>query len=283
MATEPLVYIVLVNWNGRQVTLDCLDSLQHLTYGNTSVVVVDNGSIDGSVDAIRQLYPSVLLLEMRKNLRFAAGTNAGVRFAMEHGAELILLLNNDTTVAGDFLTHLVARMQADPVTGLVAPKIYYHDEPSRIWFAGGIISMWTGTMRHIGIRESDTGQFNTARAIDYASGCCILARREVIEKVGTLDEAFFMYTEDADWCVRVRKAGYRIMYEPTARVWHKLSVSTGGHLSWYKMKNKFIGNFRLVARHAAWYQWLVFPWLNVLVNALAALKYLATTRKTPWN
>ncbi len=271
--------IVLVNWNGRDVTLACLDSLAKLTYPQFKVVVVDNASTDGSVQAIRDRHPTVVVLEQRRNLRFAGGSNAGIRYALEHGAEMICLLNNDTTVDREFLTSLVARLQSDATIGAVAPKIYYFDEPQRIWFAGGEISMWTGTMRHVGIRELDRGQYETSREIDYATGCCILTRKEVIERVGMLDESYHMYTEDADWSMRIRRAGYRIMYEPRAKVWHKLSIASGGHLSFFKMKNKFISNLRFFFRYATLPQKLVFPWLNVLVNALAAIRYAWEVRK----
>jgi GT2 family glycosyltransferase len=277
--SEPRVFTILVNWNGRDVTLECLASLAHIRYRTNSIVVVDNASTDGSVDAIRRHHPDVTVLAMKENHRFAGGNNAGMRHALEHGADMILLLNNDTTVADDFLTHMVGRMQSHPAIGMVAPKIYYHDDPARIWFAGGVVSMWTGTMRHTGIRERDNGQHDTAGEIDYASGCCILVRRSVVERVGMLDESFYMYTEDADWSMRVRRAGHTIIYEPKARIWHKLSVSAGGHLSWYKMKNKLISNLRFFGRYAAWYHWLVFPWMNVVVNVLAAIRYIVQTRK----
>jgi GT2 family glycosyltransferase len=133
-------------------------------------------------------------------------------------------------------------------------------------------------MKHRGIREVDRGQYDEAAEIGYTTGCCILTRREVIEKVGMLDESYSMYTEDADWSTRVRRAGYSIAYEPQAKVWHKLSVSSGGHLSWFKMKNKYLSNMRFFARYATWYQWLVFPWASLLVNGFAALKYLFTAR-----
>lgn len=268
------MYILLVNWNGKEVTLECLDSLAQLSYPRFTVVVVDNASTDGSVQAIRERHPNVVVLEQQTNLRFAGGNNAGIRYALERGTDMICLLNNDTTVDSEFLAPLVTRLQSDQTIGAVAPKIYYYDQPNRIWFAGGEISMWTGTMRHIGIREEDRGQYNTSREIDYATGCCILTRREVIEKAGMLDDSFFMYAEDADWCMRVRRAGYRIMYEPQARVWHKLSVTSGGHVSFYKMKHKFISNLRFFFRYATLPQKLVFPWMNVVVNARAALRYL---------
>lgn len=278
MSGEPLVFVLLVNWNGKNDTLDCLSTLSTISYRNFKTVVVDNGSTDGSAEAFRRAYPEVAVLELRQNLRFAGGNNAGIRYALDHGADLLLLLNNDTTVDEGFLGHLVTRIQTDPTIGMVAPKIYYHDDPGRIWFAGGAISMWTGTMRHTGIREPDHGQYDQTRAIEYASGCCMLVRNEVVRKIGMLDESFYMYTEDADWSMRVRRAGYKIVFEPRARIWHKLSVSAGGHLSMFKLRNKFLSNLRFFGRYAAWYQWLVFPWLSVLANGVVALRYFVTPR-----
>ena len=279
MSAEPLVNIILVNWNGRDVTLECLRSLNNISYTNYRIVVVDNASSDGSVQAFRDEFPGVTVLEMMENLRFAGGTNAGLRHAIDRGAEMLLLLNNDTTVDREFLSFMVSRILSSDRIGMVAPKTYYSGDPRRIWFAGGRMSMWTGTMRHIGIRELDTGQFDRSREIEYASGCCILTRRTIINLVGVLDESFLMYTEDADWSMRIRQHGYTIVYEPRAKIWHKLSVSAGGHLSWYKMKNKFLSNLRFFGRYAAWYQWLVFPWMSLLVNGYAAVRYVVTTRR----
>lgn len=273
------VWIILVNWNGRAVTLDCLASLRRVKHPSFRVLVVDNASTDGSAAAIRAEYPEVEVLEMPANLRFAGGNNAGIRHALARGAGRIVLLNNDTTVAPDFLTRLEERLAADPGAGVAAPKIYYHAEPDRLWFAGGEISFWTGTMRHTGIRERDTGRWDVPREIDYATGCCLLTTPAVLERAGLLDEGFFIYAEDADWSLRVRRSGYRVLYEPRARVWHKVSVTSGGHLSGFKLRHKFLSNFRFFARHAAWYHWLTFPWMNILVNAAAAVRYLAAGRR----
>ena len=277
--SEPRVFVILVNWNGKAVTLDCLDSLVQVVYKNFKIIVVDNASNDGSADAIAKAYPEVIVLRQQENLRFAGGNNAGMKYALDHGAELVCLLNNDTTVDKEFLTQLVARINSDKTIGMVAPKIYYHSEPNRIWFAGGTISMWTGTMSHTGIRELDKGQHDTSATIDYTTGCCILATKEVIERVGMLDESFFIYTEDADWSMRTRRAGYTIFYEPKAKVWHKLSVASGGHLSFFKMKNKFVSNLRFFFRYTTLPQKFVFPWMNVLVNGVAAIKYFAEAKK----
>jgi GT2 family glycosyltransferase len=277
--TDPAVTIILVNWNGKAVTLDCLASLRALRYPHYRVMVVDNGSTDDSISAIRGAFPGVDIVALGENRRFAGGNNAGMRKAFEEGTELVLLLNNDTLVDPEVLLHLVDRFRREPACGMVAPKIYYADAPDVIWFAGGELSFWTGTMRHTGIRETDHGQYDLVKEIGYATGCCLLTSRAVIEQVGMMDEAYFMYAEDADWSLRVRRAGYRILYEPRARVWHKLSVSAGGHLSFFKLRHKALSNFRFFARYTSWYHWPVFPWLGILVNAFAAMKYFQGRRR----
>jgi GT2 family glycosyltransferase len=279
MPSPVTVHIILVNWNGKEITLDCLRSLHALTYPHVKILVVDNGSTDGSADAFAERFPDVDVMRLKENLRFAGGNNAGIRHALQQGAELIMLLNNDTLVDPGFLEPMLERFLSDPSCGMVGPKIYYADNPTSIWFAGGEISMWTGTMRHTGIREPDHGQFDMARTIDYVSGCCLLTGRAVVEKVGLLDESYFMYGEDADWSMRVRRAGYRIVYEPRAKVWHRLSISTGGHLSLFKMQNKAISNFRFFARYASWYHWLTYPWMSILVNLVATVRYVTSIHR----
>lgn len=275
---NPAVWVILVNWNGRAVTLDCLASLGRVQYPALHVLVVDNGSTDGSAEAIRDGFPGVEVLPLGENRRFAGGNNAGIQEAITAGAEFVVLLNNDTVVDPDFLSALLGRFQREERCGIVVPKIYYHHTPDLLWYAGGEISFWTGTMRHRGIRERDHGQYDEAGETAYATGCCILVSRDVIARIGLLDDSFFIYAEDADWSMRARRAGYRVVYEPRARIWHKLSVSAGGHLSFFKLKNKAVSNFRFIARYARWYHWLTFPWLNVLLNAWAAARYLVQSR-----
>jgi len=275
---RPHVTVVLVNWNGRSVTIDCLRSLQSASYPGLSTVVVDNASTDGSVEAIRAEFPGIGLLVMSENLRFAGGNNVGIRKALDEGADMVMLLNNDTVVDPHFADFLVERLENNPRCGMTCPKILYVDDPQRIWFAGGAVSMWSGTMRHIGIREVDHGQHDLPHPTAYATGCCILARAEAIRKVGLLDETYFMYAEDADWSLRFRRAGYTIVYEPRAKVWHKLSVSAGGHLSWFKLTHKELSSLRFFARYARWYHWLVFPWLHIAATVWTAVRYAATVR-----
>jgi GT2 family glycosyltransferase len=274
MASEPRVAIVIVNWNGRALTLECLRSLRWIVSPQVQLIVVDNGSTDGSLEGIRETSPEMTLIALGENRRFAGGNNAGIRQALRDGAEMVLLLNNDTIVDPDFLHFMVERMDSDSRCGMVAPKILYETDRRRIWYAGGCISFWTGTLRHVGIREIDHGQYDTPRSIEYATGCCVLVKREVIEHIGMLDESFFMYGEDADWSLRAGGAGYTLLYEPRAVIWHKVSVSAGGHLSWYKLRHKFASNLRLIGRYASWYHWFVFPWMNILVNGFSAFRYL---------
>jgi len=258
---QPSVSVILVNWNGRNDTLECLHSLAKVSYAPMHIIMVDNASADDSVDAVKREFPSVEVIPNKTNLRFAGGNNIGIKRALERGSDYILLLNNDTTVDAEFLTKLVKAADADPGIGMVGAKIYYYDDPKRIWFAGGRIEWWKGWISHIGLREEDRGQYDTARAVDYITGCCLLVKRPVIEKIGNLDEQFFMYGEDVDWCLRVCKAGFRLVYEPKAKIWHKLSVSAGGHFSWYKNWNKLKSTLRLAARYANPFQWIVIPFL----------------------
>lgn len=258
---QPSVSVILVNWNGRNDTLECLHSLAKVSYAPMHIIMVDNASADDSVDAVKREFPSVEVIPNETNLRFAGGNNIGIKHALERGSDYILLLNNDTTVDAEFLTELVKAADADPGIGMVGAKIYYYDDPKRIWFAGGRIEWWKGWISHIGLREEDRGQYDTARAVDYITGCCLLVKRPVIEKIGNLDEQFFMYGEDVDWCLRVCKAGFRLVYEPKAKIWHKLSVSAGGHFSWYKNWNKLKSTIRLVARYASPLQWAVIPFV----------------------
>jgi hypothetical protein len=267
------VWIIIVNWNGRDLTLECLRSLRDLTYREHTVLVVDNGSTDGSADAIALHHPEVRLLRLEKNLRFAGGNNQGMRYALDHGAAMMVLLNNDTVVRREFLHSMVMRALEDRRIGMVAPKICYYSSPETIWYAGGIIHPWLGIMRHRGIREKDRGQYGTAEDTGYATGCCVLVTREMVEVTGLLDESYHMYAEDADWSMRARASGFRIVFEPRATILHKVSVSAGGNLSWYKLTNKFLSGFRFFSRHNSWYHWFVFPWMSILMNGALVLRH----------
>jgi GT2 family glycosyltransferase len=222
---SPGITILLVNWNGKTDTLACLDSLRHLTYPHYTVMVVDNGSTDGSQEAIASAYREVRLIETGENLGFGGANNVGILESLRCGADAVLLLNSDTVVAPDFIEPLVNTLFSDPKIGAVNPKIYYHSQPEVIWSAGGMIHPGTAvaTQRHVD--EQDNGQADAPADIDYAVGCAVMVRRDAIEKAGLLDESFFMYYEEAEWCRRMRESGYRIVYVPESKLWHKVSAT----------------------------------------------------------
>jgi hypothetical protein len=258
--TAPRVVAVVLNWNGLEDTTACLTSLAEVDYPSLEVVVVDNGSTDGSPAILRRRFPEVILLETRENLGYAGGNNVGIRYALERGAEYVLLLNNDTEVAPDFLRRMVEVAEADPQVGGVGPMIYYYDRPDVIWSAGGAIDWRRGRTRMVGLNEPEQGQFGAEpREVDFVTGCAMLIRREVLERVGLLDERFFLYYEEVEWCVRVRRAGYRILHVPRARIWHKISPCSQADsplVHYYMTRNRLLF-LRLVGAGAtAWFHTL---------------------------
>jgi GT2 family glycosyltransferase len=219
---EPLVSIVILNWNSLEDTRECLQSLQRIAYSNRSIVVVDNGSAAREAAALRDEFGDVLdLIESETNLGFAAGANLGIRHALKNGAEYVLLLNNDTAVDPMFLTALVEAAVSRGDGAAFCPKTYFYAQPEMIYSTGGSVSAWTATARQIGRGQRDSGQFDRVATRDYADGVCILMPRRALETIGLLDEDYFAYWEETDWCTRARVSGFRCYYIPDARIWHK--------------------------------------------------------------
>jgi hypothetical protein len=222
------VFILILNWNSYEDTKKCLDSLKYLDYSNYEIIVIDNGSRDGSAEKIRKEYNEIKLIKNNANLGFAEGNNVGIRYAMERNADYVYLLNNDTIVDTAVLKELVNAAESDPKTGMAGSKIYFMDNPDVISFAGGGINWFRGRIYHIGEDQKDEGQFNKAMEVDYVTGCSLLVKREVIEKVGMMNPEYFRYVEETDWCVRAHRAGYKLIYVPSSILWHKYAASTGG-------------------------------------------------------
>jgi GT2 family glycosyltransferase len=219
---QPLVYAVILNWNSLADTRECLASLRGIDYPNYRIIIVDNGSEEGEVAALRSEFGGAAhLIESPANLGFAGGANLGIQYALADGSDYVLLLNNDTTVDPRFLSELVHAAESLDGVAAVCPRAYYYDEPEVIYSTGGSVSLWTGTARQVGNREKDTGQFDAIDARDYADGVCILMSRRAIESVGLLDEDYFAYWEETDWCARARKSGLQCYYVPDSRIWHK--------------------------------------------------------------
>ncbi|RMG70512.1 MAG: glycosyltransferase family 2 protein [Chloroflexi bacterium] len=238
------VTVVLINWNRIDDTLDCIESLHKSDYLDIQIVVVDNGSIDDSLSRLHTIQDKITIIASPDNMGFTGGNNLGMRHAAANGSDYVLLLNNDTTVAPNMISALVAAAEAHKGAGIISPKIFYYDHPRLIWHAGGLWNARLGIAKSIGHDEIDRGQYDQSREVSWASGCALLLRRTVIQDVGFLCDDFFAVAEDVDYCLRVQAAGYKVLYVPEARVWHKVSASSGGGDSpqyiYYQTRNLFM-------------------------------------------
>ena len=253
------VFVIILNWNGREVLGPCLDSLVRVTDPPLEIIVVDNGSTDSSPDIVREKYHGVELIENGRNLLFAAGNNVGIEAALRRGAELILLLNNDTEVDPSFAAEMLGAFD-DPAVGIAGPKIYYHDDPERIWYGGGGFNRLTGVPFHYGLRRMEGSFSDKPGRTGWVTGCTLMARREVLEQTGGLDPSYTIYCEDVDLCLRAAEAGWALRYVPSAKVWHKVSSSSGGGMTPFKLENRIASTWKLFARHRPlWWRMLLFP------------------------
>ncbi|MEI7813712.1 MAG: glycosyltransferase family 2 protein [Coriobacteriia bacterium] len=229
--------IIIVNWNGWEDTIACLDSCAGLDYANREMLVIDNGSTNDSVARIRAAHPSVAVLETGANLGFAGGNNVGILTAIEHGASYIWLLNNDTTVEPRALSALVETIAANPDAGVAGSKITYFDRPDVLWYAGGEFTS-AGPVRHRGLDEPDTGQYELLEETGFVTGCSLFTTAEIIDRLGLLAEEYFLYWEEADFDWRVHAAGYKLLYVPESVVRHKVARSLGE--SWGTAQTKYL-------------------------------------------
>ena len=232
----PLVYIILVNYNGYKDTIECVNSLKGINYSNYKIVIVDNASTNNSLEILKQTLNNCIIIESKKNLGFAGGNNLGIKYALKSNADYVLLLNNDTLEEPNFLNNMINSFNKDEKIGLVGCKIMYYPEKDKIWYGGGYINWFKFIGIHCGMKQIDKGQCDTEKEIDFMTGCCMLIKREVFEKVGLLSEEYFMYFEDVDFCVKVKDAGYKIWYNPEAAIYHKVGFSSGGEESTFSIK-----------------------------------------------
>jgi GT2 family glycosyltransferase len=244
--------VVVLNWNGIEDTRALLPTLARCRVPDgwrLRVLVVDNGSSDGSAAAIGREFPGVEVLALPENRRFAGGCNAGLKRALGQGADAVMLLNNDTEAEPGLCEQLLLALEQDPRAGAAAPLICFQQPADLIWYAGGRCVPALGLAAHRGLRQHDRGQYRAVEETGYVTGCCLLATRAAWEQVGPLDERYFIYAEDADWCLRARAASFRLLFVPGARLWHKVSASTGAASPW-KIYQRLRANLTLFARHA---------------------------------
>jgi GT2 family glycosyltransferase len=255
--TNPSVHVVILNWERAHDTLACVRSVRASDYEDLRLLVVDNGSTDNSVQEISAAFPDAELLALPENSGFAGGNNAGIAHVVPHAPDLILLLNNDTVVEPNAISELVQSLVQDERWSIAVPKICYHDNPQRIWAAGCRWRRFPPRVTMIGLDQIDGPKYHHARELSYATGCALLARREVFEETQGFDPRFVNYHEDYDFCYRARQASFRLTYVPQATVLHKVSQSLGQDHSarWYYLGRNNVLFYRPGER---------FPWWALL-------------------
>jgi hypothetical protein len=219
------VFIIILNWNGLHDTLECLDSVYGLDYPSFEVMVVDNGSSDDSVETIHSNFPQVVLIENKQNLGYTGGNNVGMRYALEHGADYVWLLNNDTVVDPDALAKLVDEAELSQEVGLVSPVIHFYESPEEVQFMGAYVDLLKFKISHI-CDQTELDCKIVQRNLTLW-GTALLIKRSVVETVGFLSEKYFAYSEDCDYSLRALKQNFCAKIRLDARIFHKDSRSTG--------------------------------------------------------
>lgn len=210
----PKVFIIILNYNGNDFLKKTLSSVFRINYPNFEVILVDNNSSDGSFEAVKKDFSRVVMIKNSENFGFSAGNNIGIEYALERGAQYVLLLNYDTEVEKDFLTFLVEAMEENEKNGIGSPLIF-EENFSDVWFSGGKID-W---LKMKSFHEKNKLSENNYKT-DYISGCSMLIRAEVFKKTGLLDEDYFLYWEDADFSVKAKRAGFNLLVCHKSRICH---------------------------------------------------------------
>ena len=246
---QPSVYIVLLNYNTYKDTIECIKSLKNIEYENYHIVIVDNNSINNSEEYITEYIKDINnthFIKSVKNLGFSGGNNLGIKWSLEQSADYICLLNNDTIVEPTFLKYLVTEMESDKNIGISSGKIMYYSEPEVIWAAGGKVDELKCIGHNGRINLKDDIKFNSKEEVSFLTGCLQLISREVFENIGLYEDEYFLYMEDVDFCLRASRAGYKLLYVPQSKIYHKVSVSTGGQSSplvtYYMNRNRLLFN-----------------------------------------
>lgn len=271
-----------MNYNQPELTSVMIESLGKISYPNVEIFVVDNASTQGNIRQVKQQYPHIHLLMSEKNLGFAGGNN----LAFPHcRGKYILMLNNDTEVDPHFLEPMVEMLEADSSVGVVSPKLFFYDQPELLQFAGAT-NMHPVTLRgrKFGHKQPDDGRFDEVREIGFANGACLLFRTELLQEVGFMYEPYFLYYEEHDWVEMVRRAGYRIMFQPNSRIWHKVSASTGAQSplkTHYLHRNRLVfirrNRFGLTKLLA-----LAYFWLLITPRELWRHRHASAHRQSIW-
>lgn len=265
---DPSVLVVIINWQQPEVTLECIRAVQAMSGPATDLLLIDNGSGDGSVARFEKTLPTVELLSLPENIGFASAANHGLGRAAAAGYSYALLLNNDAFPAPDMLERLLAETAVD--VALLSPKIYYEFTPDHIWFAGAKRHPILLEMRQTGKGKVDSPAWSQTKDVDYLVGTGLLVNLSTVAEVSFFDENYFMYYEDLDWSIRLRQAGYRLRLVADAHLYHRVSLSSGGVDSPAQRYHLARSSILFFRRHAH----LGMPWMIFLFRLGSALKMI---------
>jgi hypothetical protein len=243
---NPTVCAIVLCYNGVELTLECIESLRNQTFPKLEIIIIDNDSPDHTAEIVSSHYPESLVINSGRNLGYVAGNNLGIQIALEKQSEYFFLVNNDTKLDPDCVTTLVNTFSGDNSIGVLGPMVYIWDQPSRVSSAGGQVNWKYADAVNVGAGEEDHGQFQ-ARSVDFVNGCGIMVTRQAVDKAGVLDPKFFMYWEETDWCQRIYAAGFKIYFEPEARMWHNAPIRSdelGPTTIYYMTRNRFLFFYR---------------------------------------
>ncbi len=258
----PLLITVILNTNRRDDTLECLASLARNDYPNHDVMVLDNHSTDGSVEAIQTSFPQVSIVQLEENKGYAGNNNVGIQKALDKHADWVFVLNEDTVLAPDCLSKMIEVGENDPEIGIVGPLVYHYDESDFIQTAGGVLGRYWES-QHLAADELDQGQYQAPRVVDWISGCGILVRRSVIEEVGMIDERYFYYWEETEWCLRAGLNGWKVVNVPDAKMWHKgvqRNHQPKPSVTYYATRNRLL----TISKHHAPLRIWIHTWAQLL-------------------
>ena len=260
--------IILVNWNGTEDTINCIESIYKSTFKDYIIIVVDNGSDEPQIQKLINCDFDIKIIQMGENLGYTGGNNIGIDYALKKNSKYVLLLNNDTYIAANAIENMMISADLDKKIGVLSPKIFFHPSRHLIWSAGATFNNTTLTGKLSGYKKEDKEIYNQRGYVDYVSGCAMLIRAQVIREVGKLCDDYFATCEDIDFCFKVKKQGHRIFYEPNATVWHVESSSSGGsdapQYAYYQTRNYFLFHnrwaqslFQLFVSHSYYLAYIV--------------------------
>ena len=280
----PRVFIVLLNWNGWEDTVECIASLQKLHYENRKIIVVDNASQDDSVEKIHQRFPHIKLIENEKNAGFSAGNNIGIKYALKHNAKYVWLLNNDTVVDSRALTPLVEKMEQQPEIGICGSKLIYYDQPDTIQvLGGGSYNKWLGVPRNFGQHKPVDMDFDPQHIeenLDFIIGASMMVSRSFLEDVGLLCEDYFLYHEEIDWGLRAQKK-YELGFVPDSIVYHKEGQSIGATNLDMNNKSRLSDYYGIKNRLKISYKF--HPWTLPLVYLTTLYSIFNRMKRNQWD